>query len=722
VCRAISAALAIRDQTPHMSSVATESAPASTAVRSTWLFCAAVFVSAFLLFQVQPLISKAILPWFGGTPSVWTTCMLFFQVVLFAGYAYAHLVTARLPVRLQAALHVLLIGVALTVLHILPTADWKPSGEKSPIWQIVQLLFATVGLPYFVLSTTGPLLQRWYSLTFPERSPYWLYSLSNAGSLLALLSYPFVFEPLAAMSQQGRWWQWGFWIFAVLCGASIVRLMTSGAQSSMSPAESPSASSAPRPGASQYAVWFILALAASAMLLATTNQVCQDVAVVPFLWVAPLSLYLLSFILCFDSDRWYRRDLWAPATTLLVVCVCWMQVYGQRTWLPLQVAVYFGALFAMCMVCHGELARMRPAPRHLTAFYLTLSAGGAGGGLFVALLAPLVFPDFWEFQMCLAAGTIIGLVTFYHSRGWIGPNERPPVFWTGLAILLLSVVGVVFTDRLTEHSRAEAVVRNFYGVLKVDTEPLKAESQGASKVLLKTLRNGRILHGAQYIEDGWINVPTTYYSHSSGVGRAALMLAERGRPMRMGAVGLGVGTMAAYGGPGDVIRFYEINAADVQMAQDHFTFIKDAPAKVEFAVGDARLSIENEEPQQYDLLVLDAFSGDAIPTHLLTREAMEQFLRHMQPDGIIAVHVSNLHFDLRPVVAALADEFQLATVAIDDRGRERPGDLSSRWILLSRDSAVLKHPRFENGITTPPERRVLWTDDFSNLFSVLRRD
>lgn len=698
-----------------MSAPAADHVPSSA--RSTWLFCAAVFVSAFLLFQVQPLISKAILPWFGGTPSVWTTCMLFFQLALFAGYAYAHLVSARLPVRAQSVLHLALIGAALATLHILPGSHWKPTGEESPVLRIVELLAATVGLPYFILSTTGPLLQRWYSLVYPDRSPYWLYSLSNAGSLLALLSYPFVFEPLAAMSQQGRWWQWGFWLFAALCAACILRLLTSGAtgSASASSTESLAASQPKRPTASQYALWFVLALAASAMLLATTNQVCQDVAVVPFLWVAPLSLYLLSFILCFESDRWYRRDLWAPVATLLIVGVCWVQIWGTRSWLPLQVFVYFSTLFAICMVCHGELALFRPAPQHLTAFYLTLSAGGAGGGLFVALLAPLVFPDYWEFQLCLAGGTIISIVTYFHSRGWIGPEERPPVGWTVIAILLLSVVGVVFTDKLTEHSRAEAVIRNFYGVLRVDTEPLK-------DMMLKTLRNGRILHGAQYVERGWTTVPTTYYSHSSGVGRAALMLSERDRPFRMGAVGLGVGTMAAYGRVGDTIRFYEINAVDVQMAQTYFSFLEDCPANVELAVGDARLSIEKESPQHFDLLVLDAFSGDAIPTHLLTREAMAQFLRHMQPDGIIAVHVSNLHFDLRPVVAALAEEYQLATISIDDRGRDRAGDLSSRWILLSRDPAVLKHARLAVGVPTPLDHRVLWTDDFSNLFSVLRHD
>lgn len=712
-----------------MSSAAPDPPSTDTPVRAAWLFSAAVFVSAFLLFQVQPLISKAILPWFGGTPGVWTTCMLFFQVVLFAGYAYAHLVSARLRVRLQAALHVVLLAVALALLNILPTADWKPSGEESPVLRIVLLLSATVGLPYFILSTTGPLLQRWYSLVFPDRSPYPLYALSNAGSLLALLSYPFLFEPLLAMSQQGRWWQWGFWAFAGLCAACVARLVTGGTPEGLALTAEPNERAAARQESSgiggtdgsraagispsRFALWFILALAASAMLLATTNQVCQDVAVVPFLWVAPLSLYLLSFILCFDSDRWYRRELWAPASTLLIVCVCWVQVYGQRWFLPLQVAAYFGALFAMCMVCHGELARLRPAPRHLTAFYLTLSGGGAGGGLFVALLAPLVFPDYWEFQLCLAAGTIIGIVTFYHSRGWIGPNVQPPVAWTGLAIVLLSVVGVVFTDRLTEHSRSLAIVRNFYGVLKAEVESLNDKQ-------VKSLRNGRILHGVQYLEAGWERIPTTYYAHSSGAGKAALLLAERGRPLRIGVVGLGVGTMAAYGRTGDVVRFYEINAADVTMAQEQFTFLRDSSADIQIALGDARLSLETEELQRYDLLALDAFSGDAIPTHLLTREAMKQMLQHMQPDGIIAVHVSNLHFDLRPVVAALADEFSLSSVLVDDRGRDRPGDLSSRWILLAREPAVLQHPSLADAVTTPPDKRVLWTDDFSNLFSVLK--
>jgi hypothetical protein len=343
--------------------------------------------------------------------------------------------------------------------------------------------------------------------------------------------------------------------------------------------------------------------------------------------------------------------------------------------------------------------------------------------LFVALVAPLLFPDYWEFHMCLAMGTIIGIVTFYHDRGWIGPDERPPVAWTGLAILLLSVVGVVFTDKLTEHSQSVAVVRNFYGVLRADHDVVERLDHSRKRTMqadMKTLRNGRILHGQQYTEEGLTRVPTSYYCASSGAGRAAQLLLARGRPLRMGVVGLGVGTMAAYGRKGDVVRFYEINAADVGMAQEQFTFLRDSPAEIQIALGDARLSLESESPQQFDLLVLDAFSGDAIPTHLLTKEALAQMRTHMQPDGLIAVHISNLHFNLRPVVAALADELQLASAYVDDAGRDRAGDLDSSWALLATNPGVLEDPALDDVLSDPPTKRVLWTDDFSNLFSVLR--
>lgn len=678
------------------------------------LFAAAVFVSAFLLFQVQPLISKAILPWFGGTPAVWTTCMLFFQVALFGGYAYAHLVASRVPVRAQGVLHLTMIAVALVLLNILPESDWKPTGRESPTWRIVQLLLATVGLPYFILSTTGPLLQRWFSLVHPGRSPYWLYALSNAGSLLALLSYPFVFEPALAMSSQGRFWSIGFWIFAGLCAACAVRLLrfTGTADESR-----PHAATGAAPSAGRYLLWFVLALVASAMLLAITNQVCQDVAVIPFLWVVPLSLYLLSFILCFDSDRWYSRRVYALLTAALIVAVCWMLVYGTTTFLPLQAAVYFGALFAVCMLCHGELARLRPDPRYLTGFYLTMSAGGAGGGLFVALLSPHVFPDFWELHVCLAAACIIAILAYFHDRQFLGADVRPPVIFSLGAILLISLIGTVIADKWTELSRLTDVRRNFYGVLKVEDE---LQVLGDQVEEATVLRHGRIIHGMQYEDPALRMEPTTYYSRSSGVGRAATVLTQGDEPVRIGVIGLGVGTLAAYTRDGDVIRFYEINDAVIDLANRHFTFLSESPGDSETVLGDARLSLETESPQDYDLLVLDAFSGDAIPTHLLTREAMDVCLRHVADDGIIAIHVSNLHFDLRPVVDALADEFGLASVAIVDSTETLPGDRTSVWMLLSRWKSELDEPTFREHAAQPQSERALWTDDFSNLFEVLR--
>ena len=369
------------------------------------------------------------------------------------------------------------------------------------------------------------------------------------------------------------------------------------------------------------------------------------------------------------------------------------------------------------MLCHGELARLRPDPRHLTAFYLTMSAGGAGGGLFVALLAPHVFPDFWELLFCLAAACFIAILAYFHDRQWIGENERPPVFFSVAAILLISLVGTVIADKWTEHSRLTDVRRNFYGVLKVEDE---LQTLGARSEEATALRHGRIIHGLQYQDPALKLEPTTYYSRSSGVGRAAAVVTRREKPVRIGVIGLGVGTLAAYTREGDVIRFYEINDAVIDLANKHFTFLSDSAGRTETILGDARLSMETEPPQEYDLLVLDAFSGDAIPTHLLTREAMAVCLNHVADDGVIAIHVSNLHFNLRPVVDALADEFGLASLAIDNRTDTLPGDRTSRWILLSRRESVLDDPTLREHAAQSQSERVLWTDDFSNLFEVLR--
>lgn len=693
------------------------------------LFAAAIFLSAFLLFQVQPLISKSILPWFGGTPSVWTTCMLFFQVLLCGGYLYSHVVTSRLTPRQQGLVHCGVLLVSLVFLKILPSIDWKPTGLESPAFRILALLLSTVGLPYFVLSTTGPLLLRWFSVAQPQASPYRLYALSNAGSLLALLSYPFLFEPLMKVSTQANAWLVGYLIFAVLCVACAMRSISGRAENTkareqagnvFTSNEKKSTSVNANVAELAFGRWLILSMVASTMLLAVTNEVCQDVAVIPFLWVVPLSLYLLSFILCFESDRWYRRSWFSLGTAALALAVCWLQSFGSRTWLPLQLLIYFGGLFSICMLCHGELARLRPAAESLTSFYLTLSAGGAAGGLFVGLFAPLIFPAFWEHSLGMIVSCVIAVIVYFDHRGWLQDGSQPPTLCKLLAILLFAGLGTVFAAAITSYSNAVAMVRNFYGVLEIQNDSIE------DAVIL---RHGRIIHGIQL--NGIPSFPTMYYGYDTGVGKAIEQLRERKTPLKIGLVGLGAGTLAAYGQLADTFRFYEINENVTRLAQQHFTFLKNCPSTVDIVHGDARLMLENESPQEFDLLVLDAFSGDAVPTHLLTLEAAAVYLTHLKPDGLIAIHISNLHFDLRRVTEGLARAAKLhattlETTPVIDRitGAQSLIEPGSRWVLMSIDKANFDSEVYRSIRTLPPlpsEDRVLWTDDFSNLIEVLDR-
>jgi hypothetical protein len=684
------------------------------------VLAATIFLSAFLLFQIQPLISKVILPWFGGTSAVWTTSLLFFQSVLFAGYLYAHLVASRLTPRVQAGVHLAMLTLAVATLSILPGAELKPTGGEVPVLRILQVLGVTVGVPYFVLSTTGPLLQWWFSLLYPGRSPYRLYALSNAGSLLALASYPFVIEPSLAVGSQGRMWSIGFWIFAGLCAVCAGRVLR-GSERVAETNVQPEMASEPAPSFWRYLGWFFLAMTASALLLAMTNHVGQD-AVVPFLWVLPLVLYLLSFILCFDSDRWYWPRVYSVLTALLVLACCAVNIEWSRSYLPLQAAIYFSALFVICMLCHGELARRKPGPRHLTGFYLTLSAGGAAGGLLVAVVAPYVFSDYWEFYGGLAVSMLLAIEVFFDRAGWLNHDRNPPLLAKAGAIALLSLVGVVIVAAVIEQREAIATERNFYGVLHVEhkTRPPNYEGGPPGRPAINLI-HGRISHGLQYVDEAERGIPTTYYTETSGVGRSVAALREQRPTLRIGAIGLGVGTVAAYGKKGDFIRFYEINENVERVARQYFTFLESSPATIDVAIGDARLTLEREEPQRYDLLIVDAFSGDAIPTHLLTKEAMQVFQRHVVKDGIIAFHISNIHFNLRPVVDALADDAHLSHVEIYDKPEKRPEQFVSHWVLVSATPEVLERPVIANATSPDEPERILWTDSFSNLWGVLQK-
>ncbi|MFP4056721.1 MAG: spermidine synthase [Candidatus Brocadiia bacterium] len=722
-----------------------------------------IFLSAFLLFQVQPLIAKYILPWFGGTPAVWTTCMLFFQVLLLGGYLYAHLLRTRLRQRVQVVVHVAALALAVALLPITPDAGWKPEGSADPTWRILALLAVSVGLPYFLLASTSPLLQAWFSTTHPGRRPYRLYSLSNAGSLLALVSYPFVFEPEFRLNAQTVLWSVGFGLFAALCaycaartwGLRAAAVVPSGGGGGEVVAE------AAAPGWGTRLLWLALPACGTVMLLAVTNQMCWDVAVVPFLWVLPLSLYLLSFIFCFHSERWYFRPVYWPLLAGAMGGMLWLMFQGVDASILKQVFGYSVGLFLCCMVCHGELVRLKPHPRYLTSFYLVVSAGGALGGVFVTLVAPYAFRTYIELHIGMWLVCALAVVAFWCEKrphrwwrramarfpvrlGWADGEggvarpaslgERAKALARGAAVRAslpaLLVVVLAALGALGYGLRRQArelvgnsvsLTRSFYGALRVVAE-YEMGFLGVPRPQVYTLRHGRIDHGSQFVDPGRRLEPTSYYVETSGVG-LTLLNYPRESGLRVGVVGLGVGTLAAYGREGDVFRFYEINPDVARLARSRFTFLADSPARCEVVLGDARLSLEREAAQDYDILVLDAFTGDAIPVHLLTREAFAVYLEHVKPRGVIAVHISNRYLDLRPVVQAIAEHYELVSATIDDDPEEgRAEASSSTWVLLSRDERFLRSQPIRSRAETPehPPEPILWTDRYSNLFRILR--
>ena len=663
------------------------------------LHAVTVFLSAFLLFQVQPLLCKWILPWYGGGPAIWTTGLVFFQSLLFAGYAYAHASERYFPRSLRLALHLVLVGAA----SLLSIAPEPPAGLDHPTASILEVLAVHVGIPFFVLSTTGPLVLSWSARAFPERSPYRLYALSNAGSLAALITYPFLVEPHWGLRAQSWFWSWSFRAFAVLYAAGAVGAWRRGAAP---PVPAPGAEPAASGG--RKALWILLPAFASAMLVASTNQLCQDIAVIPFLWVLPLAAYLVSFILTFDHPRWYRPALIAPLVIGLSFAAAATDRSGTITpaMTVLRVGVLVGSLFAVCLLSHGELARLRPAPCFLTSYYLAIAGGGALGGALVSLVAPRVFSTFFEWKL----GIAIAYVAAWGVLGWIRRNSLREHLNVGAALLLAALVGFMFLLAFFGSGAPLEIARNFYGVVSV-------VSRGEGDLAVRDFVHGRILHGREYLRGPHHGRPTTYYVEASGVGRAIAPF--RTRPdLRVGVVGLGVGTIATYAvSASQSFRFYEINPEVVRMARTHFSALRDCAGKADVVLGDARLSLEREAPQRYHVLALDAFSGDTIPTHLLTREAMAVYLRHLEPDGVLVVHITNHYLDLAPVVRGMARQAGMKTAAIEQRPDELGSSQSSRWMLCTRNEAVLGEAGAPDG---DDMREILWTDDASDLFSILK--
>jgi SAM-dependent methyltransferase len=678
------------------------------------LYALTIVVSAFLLFQVQPVIAKIILPWFGGSAAVWTVCLLFFQLVLLLGYTYAHAVVRYLKPRAQMMLHCALLVASVLVLPIYPSQSLKPTAMADPTWGILSLLALTVGLPYFLLSTPGPLLQAWYAREHKGGMPYRLYALSNAGSMFALLSYPVLFEPTLTTHQQAGTWSISYGVFVVLCGFMAYRSRNYVPLEGAAPG-----TPVQKPVARQYVMWLLLPATASVLLLAITNHLSQNVAAIPLLWILPLSLYLMSFILCFEGSGWYRRN---PYLQLLAVALGGM-AYGitvdttgnMPVWWML---VLFGlGLFTCCMVCHGELARLKPDPKYLTHFYLTISAGGALGGIFVGLLAPRIFKSFYELPLGLVLCAVLVLFALSldpEIAGWFRG-------WRGL-LPLAGAIGAVYMavymgqQIQTQAQDSRVRVRNFYGALRV-----RDNGPETSLVAVRTLTHGTINHGEEYLNIAKRRMPTTYYGPQTGIGVAIREKQKKGT-IRVGVVGLGTGTIAAYGRLGDYYRYYEINPLVPPITKGQFHFVPDCPAKLEIAMGDARLSLEREAPENFDVLAVDAFSSDAIPVHLLTREAMQLYFRHLRPDGVLAVHISNRYLDLQPVVEGEAQSLGKLTRTIDNDDDDTTDVFSATWVLVFAPDSGFQPPEFFSSADIKSRRKVrMWTDDYSNLFQILKR-
>jgi SAM-dependent methyltransferase len=669
------------------------------------LYALTIFASAFLLFALQPIIAKLILPWFGGSAAVWATCILFFQAVLLLGYLYAHCSVRYLRSRLQMPVHIALLGLSILLLPIVPDAGWKPSGSEDPVLRILALLAVSVGMPYFMLSTTGPLLQSWYAGAYKVVFPYRLYAVSNLGSMLALLSYPVLIEPYVDSGLQSRLWSGGYLIAVMLC--VLTAILSWRRYRPVELAESASGPHSAHIPLRTQAIWMLLAACPSVLLLATTNQLCQNVAAIPFLWVLPLSLYLLSFILCFERDGWYNRRVyrWLIGPALIGMCVLLLGQYSVHN-VRLLVTLISAGLFLCCMFCHGELAMMKPHARNLTSFFLMISIGGAAGGFFVGMIAPHVFTSNLELPVGLAVCALLAMSQLYG-------RARPGFLLKGgIAIALGFCVSMYF---FAGAGGTRRMARNFYGSVRVDD---LGSSDGPDG--MRVFFHGTINHGAQFRNAALKDRATAYYGPDSGVGM--VLRNPRRTPQRVGVVGLGVGTLAAYGRAGDDYRFYEINPLVIQLARSEFSFLKNSAARIEVVLGDARLSLERERPQQFDVLVLDAFSGDSIPVHLLTREAFQCYMRHVQPEGILAVHISNRYLDLGPVVQRAADTFGKQAVLIESQGAFDQKTLPATWILLTANREYLDIPVLRTaGLRLRPRTGFrAWTDDYSNLFNILR--
>ena len=655
-------------------------------------YVATTFAGAFLLFFCQPMMGRFLLPWFGGGAAVWTVTLLFFQVGLVLGYGYAHLMS-RLRPWTQVRVHGGLFLLAALTIGVVPGEEWRPVGTEEPTWAALRILAVHIGLPYVLLSATAPLVQSWFAREMPQRSPYGLYATSNLASLLALFGYPFLFEPRFGRQEQALAWQAGF-------AAVALGLVLLGWRMSRAAAESPRAADGPAEGGHWRVSWLVLPALSSGLLLAVTNRLSENVPPFPFLWVVPLGLHLASFVLCFRDRPLYRRGPFVLLFVAGVAVLTWEQ-QGTTPGFLFHLLLLCTVLFSACMSLHGELYRLRPPAQRLTGYYLAIAIGGALGGVFVAVLSPVVFDQLIEFPLLLlGVGAAQVVCSFSETR------NTPLAVTGGVAWLVLGVF--LFLPELQEQEGLLHRSRNFYG-----TQTVKLVEEGEPDARYE-YGHGVITHGIQYQDERVRHLPTAYFTSISGVGMAWNDLPSD-RSRKVAVIGLGIGTLAAYGRPGDRIRFYELDPKVCAVADELFTYLRESEAETEVVLGDGRSRLESEPEQGFDLIVLDAFSGDAPPAHLLTIEAFELYRRHLRPGGLIAVNVTNRYLDLLDLVARQARELGLAGVWVGSREDSSYAALKATWALLAEERSSFGPTVLESAhpLEEEAERSSVWTDDFS---------
>jgi spermidine synthase len=734
------------------SSVATP--PAGTRNRflaSLPLYGAALFLGAGLLFLVQPMFAKMVLPLLGGAPAVWNTAMVFFQACLLGGYVYAHVLTRNVPPAWQAAVHLALLAAAFATLPIAVAASWSPPAESAPVPWLIGLMAVSIGLPFFTVSATAPLLQRWFAQSghAAAKDPYFLYGASNLGSMTALLAYPLLVEPTLTLANQAWAWTAGYGALAALIAACAFGLRRSAA------ASAPAAAAPPAPLAWRTRLhWLALAIVPSSLMLGVTTHISTDVAAIPLLWVAPLALYLLTFVIAFA-----RKPLLGPNSAVLAhtfAITCLVLTFWLSKKLPTDLSLHLLAFFVTALMCHCELARRRPEVGHLTEFYLWLSLGGVLGGAFNALLAPLLFTGAYEYVLVLIFACLL------RPPQDMAPDKHARLIDVVLPLVLLAVLiplnmmhgayglhaGVVAASvyavysALALFSFRNRPLRFTLGVAAVLVAPLSAPDGarvifhersffGIAHVTVSAdgkwhfLRHGTTVHGAQAVAPDLQREPQTYYSRHSPIGQVFAAMEERADARDVAVIGLGTGTLACYRRPGQDWTFYEIDPIIDRLARDsrYFNYLSECAPEARTVLGDARISLARAANGVYDVFVLDAFSSDAVPMHLLTREALSLYLAKLAPDGILAFHISNRYLKLEPVVARLAADAGLSSLAQFHIPPFVVGmEVGSLWVVMTRTPEALEPFRQDERWRALAEQpgMSLWTDDFSNIISVLK--